>query len=147
MGLFERSSRQHEHEDKVRIDLTEEEYTWLMRSIERDDAGSIKACVKARLEKDEKGYFLRLPYPEARLLLDALRALYNKVSNEVLQVLPDALAAMKEQTEKEPAQVTETEDALDKFLAMNEEKSDLQFLIEVFFYQFCPEEYHPFGPR
>ena len=148
MELFKRSSQQHKDEVMVRIDLTKEWYTLLMRSIEHDDAQFIKDYIKARLEKDKKGYFLRLPYPDVRLLVGALGLLRSKISDEVIKMIPVAFpAAMNEQTEKEQALTAETKDALVKFEAMSERQSDLDTLIEVFLYQIAPEEHHPFGPR
>jgi len=147
MELFKRSSHQHEDEVIVRIDLTEEWYTSLMRSIEHDDAQFIKDYVKARLQKDKKGYFLRLPYSEVRLILSELDRLRSKVSDEIIKIIPVAFTSMNAQTEKEQAETTETEDALAKFEAMSERQSDLETLIEVFLYQIAPEEHHPFGPR
>ncbi len=138
MGLFKRSSHQHEDVTVVRIDLSSRQYSWLIRTIERDDARSIKDCVKARLTKDEKGYFLRLPLPEYELLDSALYSFWEKESNEFIQNLPDTLDTMRQLS---PA------DKLNKILAMKEEQGDLLELIQVFQYQCCPEEYHPFGPR
>jgi hypothetical protein len=147
MELFKRSSHQYEDEVMVRIDLTKEWYTSLMRSIGHDDARFIEGYVKARLQKDKNGYFLRLPYPDVRLLLGALNLLRSKISDEIIKIIPVAFASMNEQTEKEQALTTEMEDALAKFEAMSERQSDLGALIEVFFYQIVPEEHHPFGPR
>jgi len=59
MELFSGSLNQNQKEVTVRIDLTKQEHTALMRSIKHDDVGSIKDYVQARLEKDKKGYFQR----------------------------------------------------------------------------------------
>ena len=147
MELFKRSSSQHEDEDIVRIDLTKQEYSLLMRSVRHDDARSIKDYVKARIETDEKGRFLRLPYPDVRFLLGELNLLRSKISDEIMKIIPVAFASMNEQTEKEQAETAETKDALAKFEALSQRESDLRTLIEVFFYQIAPEEHHPFGPR
>jgi len=147
MELFKRSSRQHEDEAVVRIDLTKKWYSLLMRSVRHDDARFIEDYVKARLEKDEKGHFLRLPYPDVRFLLGELNLLRSKVSDEIMKIIPVAFVSMNEHTEKEQAETAETKDALAKFEALSQREGDLRTLIQVFDYQFCPEEYHPFGPR
>jgi len=147
MELFKRPSHQHEAEAMVRIDLTKKWYSSLMRSLRHDDARLIEDYVKARLQKDEKGYFIRAPYPDIRFLLGELNLLRNKLSEEIIKIIPVAFATMNEQSEKEQAETAETEDALAKFEALSRRESDLGTLIEVFFYQIAPEEHHPFGPR
>ena len=118
-----------------------------MRSVRHDDARFIEGYVKARLEKDEKGHFIRLPYPDANLLLGGLHLLWNKVSDEIMKKIPVAFAPMNEQTEKEQSETAEIKDALAKFEALSQRQSDLRTLIDVFSYQIVPEEHHPFGPR
>jgi len=147
MSRFARPTHQSEDEDMVRVDLTEEWYTLLMRSLENDDARFIRDYLRARLQKDKKGYFLRLPYPDVRLLLGTLRLLWSDISNEVIRIIPEAFSSLAKQNETEQTETPEAEEALARFEAMSERKRDLQTLIEVFDYQMCPEEHRPFGPR
>jgi hypothetical protein len=148
MSRVERPTHQSKEDgDMVRVDLTEEWHSLLMRSLKNDDSRFIEDYIKARLQKDKKGYFLRLPYPDVRLVLGALNLLQSNVSNEVMRIIPEAFSSLDKQNETEQTQTPEAEEALARFQAMSERIRDLLTLIEVFDYQMCPEQYHPFGPR
>lgn len=147
--LFGKATHKHEDEDIVRIDLSDRQYGSLMRSLERDDIAdsTIKVYVEARLKKDEKGYFLRLPYPDAQLIYGTLKLLRKRVANQSLQDMQDWVASMKKPENKQQQGMDEPVKVYETYRATSEQEADLRELLEVFQYQMCPEEYHPFGPR
>ena len=105
LSRFERPTHQPEQDkDMVRVDLTEECHSLLMRSLENDDSRFIEDYLKARIRKDKQGYFLRLPYLDVRLVVGALNLLRSNVSNEVIRIIPDAFSSLKEQNETQQAQ-------------------------------------------
>jgi len=147
LGFFKKASDKHENEDIVRIDLSNRWYRLLMRCLERDDVdgSTTEVYLKAGLKKDKKGYFIRLPYPEVKLIYNVLYVLWEKLSNQSLQDMQDSLAKIKEKAEDE--QLQGGDEMFAEFLASSEQARDLRELLEVFQYQMCPEEYHPFGQR
>ena len=146
-GFLRGASDKRKKEDIVRIDLSNRWYDLLMRCLERDDVdGSItEVYLKAGLKRDKKGYFIRLSYPEVQLIYNALYVPWEKLSNQSLQDMQDSLAKIKEKAEEE--QLQGEDEMFSEFLASSEQARDLRELLEVFQYQMCPEEYHPFGQR
>lgn len=142
--LFGKSSDQNE--ENVRIDLSDRYYTLLMQTLESYDVAryNMKPYVDSRLNKDDNGYFLRLPFNEANLLYGAIQLLWKDLSNK-------ATDRIKEISRNEKLPEGERQKALDEMLNIiltsRKETGDIEELLQVFDYQLCPEQYHPFGAR
>jgi hypothetical protein len=144
MDIFEQPSNRHENIDIIRIDLEKRDYRLLVYLINRGGAESIKELITAQLIKDEKGYFIRAPYPDIKLILEKLRNLSKQMSDEINRLIPIAFTLS---TPDAQVETIEEKEALLKFEALSKTNNNLQSLIESCFFQICPEEHHPFGPR